>query len=68
VSDIGLGWGPLDIAVLALIIGSPGLAVGTGLGALTWRSHRAWGALIGAAVGLAAWLAGFYVWKMSPWG
>jgi hypothetical protein len=68
VSDIGLSWGPLDIAALALIIGSPGLATGAALGAIVWRQHRLWGALLGAVVGLALWLGGFYFWKNSPWG
>jgi hypothetical protein len=48
VSDIGLGWGPLDITAIALIFGSPGLAIGAALGALAWRRHRLWGALVGA--------------------
>jgi hypothetical protein len=67
-SDIGLNWGPLDIAVIALIIGAPGLVLGSTLGLMAWRRHRLWGALIGAIVGLALWLTGFVVWKMSPWG
>ena len=67
-SDIGLDWGPLDILAVALIIGAPGLAIGTALGALAWRHHRLWGALIGAAAGLMLWLGGFVLWKMSPWG
>jgi hypothetical protein len=36
VSDVGLDWGPLGVAVIALIIGWPGLAIG----AIAWRSHR----------------------------
>jgi hypothetical protein len=67
-SDIGLNWGPLDIAVIALIIGAPGLVMGSTLGLMIWRSHRLLGALFGALIGLALWLAGFVVWKMSPWG
>jgi Na+/proline symporter len=67
-SDIGLDWGPLDIAAIALIIGAPGLVVGAVLGAILWRRRRIVGALIGALSGLLLWLGGFVLWKMSPWG
>jgi len=67
-SDIGLDWGPLDYALIALLIGWPGLAIGLALGAIAWRRHRISGALIGAAAGLALWLGGFICWKLSPWG
>jgi len=67
-SDIGLDWGPLDFAVLASIIGAPGLAIGAVLGAFAWRRHRFFGALLGAVVGLILWLGGFVLWKASPWG
>jgi hypothetical protein len=58
-SDIGLHWGPFDIAIIALIIGAPGLVIGAALGAILWRRHRAYGALLGAVAGLLLWLAGF---------
>ncbi len=67
-SDIGLNWGPLDIVTIALIIGWPGLAMGAALGAIAWRHHRAWGALVGAAAGFALWIGCFIWWKLSPWG
>ena len=67
-SDIGLDWGPFDIIAIALIIGAPGLVIGGALGAILWRRHRLYGALLGALVGLILWLAGFVLWKMSPWG
>ena len=67
-SDIGLDWGPFDIAAIALIIGAPGLLIGAAVGAIAWRRHRLWGALIGAVIGLALWLGGFVWWKLSPWG
>ena len=67
-SDIGLDWGPFGIAMIALIIGAPGLALGVVIGALAWRRHRVWGALLGAFVGFALWLIGFVLWKASPWG
>jgi hypothetical protein len=67
-SDIGLDWGPFDIAAIALIIGAPGLVIGATLGAILWRRHRLWGAGLGAVAGLILWLAGFVAWKASPWG
>ena len=67
-SDIGLDLSPLDIALMALIIGAPGLVLGSTCGLVAWRRHRLLGALIGAVAGLLLWLAGFVVWKMSPWG
>jgi Na+/proline symporter len=67
-SDIALNWGPLDYAAIALIIGAPGLVIGLALGALIWRRRRIIGALIGAIAGLTLWLAGFVLWKISPWG
>jgi hypothetical protein len=66
-SDIGSIFGPLDFAMLALIIGAPGLVVGAAVGALAWRRHRVSGALLGAVGGLLIWLAGFALWKASPW-
>jgi Na+/proline symporter len=66
-SDIGLDWGPLDYAALALIIGAPGLVIGAALGAIFWRRHRLWGALLGALAGSILWLVGFVLWKMSQW-
>lgn len=67
-SDIGLDWGPFDIAAIALIIGAPGLLLGAILGAIAWRRHRLWGAVIGAVAGLVLWLGGFVWWKLRPWG
>jgi hypothetical protein len=67
-SDIGLDWGPLDYAALALIIGAPGLVVGAAVGAFAWRRHRLFGGLLGGFAGLTLWLAGLVVWKMSTWG
>jgi hypothetical protein len=67
-SDIGPIFGPLDIAMLALIIGAPGIVLGAAVGAFVWRRRRVWGTLIGALTGFALWLAGFVLWKASPWG
>jgi hypothetical protein len=47
-SDIGLDWGPLDWAEIALFVGAPGLVLGAMLGAVLWRRHRLWGAIAGA--------------------
>jgi hypothetical protein len=56
VSDISLNWGVLDYALIALIIGWPGLPLGGLLGALAWRAHRIYGGVLGAAAGLALWI------------
>lgn len=58
-SDIGILNSPLDIALVLLLFGSPGLPLGAIAGALLWRRHRVWGALIGAAVGYGLWLLGW---------
>lgn len=67
-SDIGLDWGPFDIAAILLVIGSPGFAIGILVGAVAWRRRRILGAVFGAVAGMALWLAGFVLWKISPWG
>ena len=67
-SDIGLNWGPFDIAMIALIIGAPGLLIGAAIGVLLWRRHRLYGAVLGAVAGLVLCDAGFVAWKASPWG
>jgi hypothetical protein len=41
------------------VFGSPGLLLGATAGALAWRTHRWAGALLGAIIGFAAWLAGW---------
>jgi hypothetical protein len=66
-SDIGLDLGPLDVVMIALIIGVPGLVVGAALGAVLWRRHRFYGAVLGAVAGLVVFDAGFVAWKASPW-
>jgi hypothetical protein len=67
-SDIGLNWGVTGWAIIALIVGWPGLLVGAVAGLLLWRRHRVTGTLLGAALGFVTCLAGFYFWKMSDWG
>jgi Na+/proline symporter len=66
-SDIRLDWGPLDWAEIALFVGAPGLILGALLGAVAWRRHRIWGALLGAVAGLVLWDAGVVVWVERPW-
>ncbi len=62
-SDIGILNDPANLAVLALIFGSPGLLFGAVTGAVLWRGHRFAGAGIGAAAGFALCLAGLMAWN-----
>jgi hypothetical protein len=57
-SDIGLIFGPWDYVGLAFLVGSPGLIVGAGLGAIAWRHHRIVGAITGAVIGMLLCIAG----------
>ena len=50
-SDIGILNGPVAIAFVLLLFGSPGLPLGALAGALAWRGQRIWGALLGAVCG-----------------
>ena len=45
----------------------PRFFLGALLGAVVWRRHRIWGALLGALAGLVLWDAGVVVWVESPW-
>jgi hypothetical protein len=58
-SDIGILNGPFDVAIVVLLLGSPGIPLGAIAGALVWRRHRFWGAGLGAAVGWSLWLLGW---------
>jgi len=58
-SDIGILNSPFEIALIALLLGSPGLVIGAVAGALAWRSQRIWGAVGGAAAGWGLWLLGW---------
>lgn len=60
-SDIGGIFSPLDLAIIALMIGAPGAIFGALAGALLWRSRRWLGAFAGAIGGLVLWLAGWLV-------
>jgi hypothetical protein len=58
-SDVGILNGPFSTALILLIVGGPGFPVGAIVGALAWRGHRIWGALIGAMAGYGLWLTGW---------
>ena len=60
-SDIGIFNDPLSIAFLYLVFGSPGLLVGAAIGALLWREHRFWGALLGAVIGFGLCIGGWWL-------
>jgi hypothetical protein len=64
-SDISLNWGPLDILLIALLLGSPGAALGALCGAIGWRAHRVWGAALGALIGGLVCLGAFIAWAES---
>ncbi len=54
-SDIGIEFGPIELIMLVLLLGWPGLLIGAAVGALLWRRRRVRGAALGAALGLCAW-------------
>ncbi|MEJ2432238.1 MAG: hypothetical protein P8Y53_03400 [Pseudolabrys sp.] len=58
-SDIGGIFTPVNLALIGLMIGGPGLALGSLVGALAWRRRRVAGGLIGAAAGFGLWLVGW---------
>jgi Na+/proline symporter len=58
-SDIGGIFTPTDLALIALMICGPGLALGGAIGALVWRRRRVVGGLVGAVAGFAPWLLGW---------
>ena len=60
-SDISLHWSIVDIAVILLVMGSPGLLIGALVGVFGWRRHRVWGAVLGAVAGFALCLLGWYL-------
>ena len=50
---------------MALVVGSPGLVVGSGLGALVWRRRRILGAALGAVLGALLCNAGAYLYLVK---
>jgi len=60
-SDISIQFTWLDLLLVALLVGWPGLLLGAGLGVAAWRRHPVYGALIGSVAGLALWLGGQFL-------
>ena len=60
-SDIGILNDPISLIAIALLLGSPGLALGGIPGALLWPTHRLAGAALGAVTGFVIWLTGWMV-------
>ena len=59
-SDIAIFSDPLGIGLIMFYFGAPGIPLGAIAGALLWRGHRIWGAVLGAPVGFALWLGGWW--------
>jgi ABC-type antimicrobial peptide transport system permease subunit len=51
--------GLFNTALGALLVGSPGIVIGGLIGAFAWRSHRVWGAALGAILGFLLCLYGW---------
>ena len=64
-SDIALFSDPWSIALLYLLFGSPGILIGAINGALMWRAHRIWGALLGAVLGWAVCFGAVWVYFVT---
>jgi hypothetical protein len=58
-SKISWNGGLFNTALGALLVGSPGIVIGGLIGAVVWRSHRIWGAVLGAVLGFALSLFGW---------
>jgi hypothetical protein len=63
VSDIGILNDPVSIIAIILLLGSPGFVLGAIPGALLWRRHRVAGALLGAVIGFAVCLTGWWIFE-----
>jgi len=64
-SDISLHFSPLELALIALILCSPGLIVGGLVGAFAWRRRWYWCAPGGAAVGAALCIGWFFLFGLK---
>ena len=62
-SDISFQFTGLDILLFMLFLGWPGLLLGAALGALAWKSHRVYGAVLGAALGLGVCVGLQFLWR-----
>jgi hypothetical protein len=58
-SGISSNAGLFNTVLGALLVGSPGIVVGGLIGAIAWRSHRVWGAALGAILGFGLCLFGW---------
>jgi hypothetical protein len=58
-AKISWNGGLFNTALGALLVGSPGIVIGGLIGAVAWRSHRIWGAVLGAVLGFALSLFGW---------
>ena len=61
-SDISIQFTWLDLLLVALLVGWPGLLLGATIGAIGWRRHRVYGAALGAFLGLALWAGLRFAW------
>jgi hypothetical protein len=61
VSDISLHWRALDLVLVALLAGLPGIAAGTLWGSFAWPAHRLRGATLGALAGFILCLALWFI-------
>jgi len=55
-SDISIQFTWFDLLLFAVLIGWPGLLLGAGVGAVSWRRNRVYGTIIGAILGLGVWV------------
>ncbi len=62
-SDISIEFTWYELLVVALFLGWPGLLFGAVLGAVAWRRHRVYGALVGSTGGVALWLGALFLWR-----
>lgn len=63
-SDIGGIFTPLDLLLMALAAGAPGLVLGAVAGAMLKRDRRIVGAAFGGVAGFALCLAAAVLWVM----
>jgi hypothetical protein len=62
-SDIALDFTWYELAIVALFFGSPGLLLGSVVGAVVWRRHRFYGSALGAILGTVLWLGAQFLWR-----